>query len=47
MKCYSKSQKRLPKTYQNKTKISGKNSKCLVYLSESVSYINYTQAIYV
>ena len=35
----------LPTTYQNKTKMSGKNRKCLVYLQEVASYINYIQAI--
>ena len=31
--------------YQNKTKMSGKNRKCLVYLGEVASYINYIQVV--
>ena len=32
-------------TYQSKTKMPGQKGKCLVYLQEVASYINYIQAI--
>ena len=36
----------LPISYQNKTKMPGQNRKCLVYLKEVASYINYIQNIW-
>ena len=37
--------KHYSKASLNKTKMTGKNGKCLVYLRELGSYINYMQAI--
>ena len=34
----------LPITYQNKTKMPGKNRNCQVYLQEVANYINYIKA---
>ena len=42
MKLYSKTVKKIfLKICQNKIRIPGKNRKCLVYLKEVTSYINY------
>ena len=46
MKLYSKCHKYFTDIYQNKTKLHGENRKCLVYLLEVASYINYIQAIW-
>ena len=41
MKIYSKTSTVFPITFQNKTKMSGKNRTCRVYAFEVASYINY------
>ena len=37
--------KNLPTTYQNKSKIPGKNRECLVHSKELASYVNYIQVM--
>ena len=46
MKLYSKCHKYFTDIYQNKTKLQGEKRKCLVYLLQVASYINYIQAIW-